>query len=289
MRSLVLLAGLASFLCETASAGSILVPNAGVEAYRSWVLYSVFRGARFSVADTSLNASGLTITTGYGVAGTVLIGSDMQVQHIRAPGGIAQTMFAPTALRAKWNFWSKLNSGEYHRLALIGRLGLPARRQGGLVAVDEPLQAPALKMLDSGVTPALDLVYSRSKGRWVYGAGLGYMLPLVRAGSRAGREAVGMIDAEYLVKRWGDSELSLVFGASSRSVTRADYRGRKLMNTGGNELTTSYGVQIALHSTYAIEFAKSRESPGPPAGTHALPPPDRPAVPLPRGLCRQSH
>ena len=64
-----------------------------------------------------------------------------------------------------------------------------------------------------------------------------------------------MIDAEYLVKRWGDSELSLVLGASSRAVSRAHYLGRRLLDTGGQEMTASYGAQIAIRSSYAIEFA----------------------------------
>jgi hypothetical protein len=258
MRALVLLGGLSSLLCSTARAGSILVPNAGVETYRSWVIYSTFRDSRSSLAGTSVNTTGVSLTTGYGVAGTVLLGTEMQAQYVRAPGMSSQTMFAPTGLRAKWNFWSKLNSGEYHRLSLIGRAGLPMSKQAGLVAVETAPGENSLRMLDSGFTPTLDLIYSRSKGRFVYGAGLGYALPLTRGRSRAGREASAMIDAEYLVKRWGDSELSLVTGVSSRNATRAQYQGRKLWETGGSELTGSWGAQFAIHSGTAFEFAYRR-------------------------------
>jgi hypothetical protein len=242
-------------LCSIASAGSILVPNAGVETYRSWVVYSTVRATQSSLANTSVDSTGISLTTGYGVAGTLLLGTEMQVQHVRTPGMAGQTMFAPTAVRGKWNFWSKLESGEYHRLALIGRAGLPAARQAGLYAVPATPETTTLRMLDSGFTPGLDLVYSRSKGRMVYGAGVGYALPLTRNGSRSGREATSMVDAEFLVKRWGDSELSLVTGLGSRYSTRAQYQGTKLWDTGGTEVAATFGAQMAIHSSTAFEVA----------------------------------
>jgi hypothetical protein len=245
-------------LCSLARAGSILVPNAGVEAYKSWVVYSTFRDSRSSLGGTSVGTSGLSLSTAYGVAGTLLLGTDMQAQFVRVPGMASQTMFSPSGVRAKWNFWSRLDSGEYHRLSLVGRAGLPMSRQAGLFAVETAPGQTDLRMLDSGFTPALDLIYSRSKGRFVYGAALGYALPLTRGGSRAGRDASAMIDAEYLVKRWGDSELSLITGVSSRNATRAQYRGRKLWDTGGSELTGSWGAQVAIHSSTAFEFAYRR-------------------------------
>jgi hypothetical protein len=234
--------------------GSILVPNAGVEAYRDWVVYLTGRDSLVRVGTDPVRITGSIITAGYGVSGRVMLYADAELQNMRI-GSQTRTVHSGTgAIRAKWNFWSRLGPGSYHRLALIAGLGLPFGKPGDFVSAPSP-SGPAAQLLPARVTPSLNLLYSRSVGRWVYGVGVGYSEGTERKDTRPGHQVSGMSDLEYLLKRWENNEISLIFGATAQRLGRAKWEGATLEQTGGSQAITSYGIQFAARSTFAAEAA----------------------------------
>lgn len=230
------------------------MPNAGVESYRDWAVYLSGRDSLFRVGTTPARVLESTLTAGYGISGKLMLYGDAEVRSIRVGSETRRLQSGSGAIRTKWNFWSRLGPGSYHRLALIAGIGLPLGRPGDFIFVPSPLgQIP--RMLPARATPAVDVLYSRSAGHWVYGLGGGYSQGIQRNGSRPGYQVRGMSDLEYLLARWGDNEISLIFGATAQRLGRARWDGSVVEQTGGSQAVTSYGIQFAARSTFAAEAA----------------------------------
>ncbi len=245
---------LAAALCCAAHAGSILVPNAGVEVYQSWVALVEGFYSYDEVGSMRIARSGAMASFAYGLTGNVLLGLDVTTTEIGA-GKDHLTAVEPD-IRMKWNFWSKLSPGHYHRLALQTKLSVPEGDPSNYFQDESYTDANGshLRFVQPRLVPSIDLIYSRATWRWVYGAEVGYSLPLADAhGLKLGNQRRAAIDAEYAFWRGEKSEASFVFGATARQVGRASQGGADFSQTGGSDVALSYGVQYAAMANITFE------------------------------------
>jgi hypothetical protein len=246
-------------LCQSAHAGSILVSNAGVEVYKSWVVLTQGYSSGEQVGGSRITREGETASIAYGLTGNLLIGMDAVVTRMI---GTSTSPSIEPDLRVKWNFWSKLSPGHYHRLALQASVAVP---MGGPTNyfLDQGYTGPGgshLRFAKPTVVPTVDLIYSRATYRWVYGASAGYSDPTAdRNGLRLGDVKKASVDVEYAFWRGERSEVSFVLGSMVRQFGRAQLNGASFGNTGGSDAVVSCGIQYAPMPTVTFEASYSSD------------------------------
>jgi hypothetical protein len=240
-------------LSPVAHAGSVLVPNAGVEVFRSWAaLTEGFYSVEHAGSSRIIREGGVS-SLSYGVTGTLLLGLDATVT--RLDGQENKTTVEPD-IRMKWNFWSKLSPGHYHRLAVQANLGVPLGDPSSYI-LDHNYTGPGgsnLRFIKPRIIPTVDLVYSRATSRFVYGADLGYSVPTAdHSGIRIGDLKKASLDGEYAFWRGEKAEMSFVAGAMVRHFGQAHGGGATFADTGGSDVALSSGIQYAPMPTITFE------------------------------------
>lgn len=248
---------MAGFGC-VAHAGSILVPNAGVEVYRSWAAVTEGFHSLEYAGSTRIVREGGIASYSYGLTGTLLLGLDTTVTRLNTKEN--RTSFEPD-IRLKWNFWSKLSPGHYHRLAVQAKLGVPLG-EATTYLLDQNTRAggPDLHFIKPRVIPTVDLIYSRATQRVVYGADVGYSIPAVdRNGVRIGDLKKASLDGEFAFWRGEKAEMSVVAGAMARHFGRTQGGGAAFLATGGSDVALSGGIQYAPIPTLTFEVSFSSD------------------------------
>ena len=240
-------------LCYTAQAGSILVPNAGVEVFRSWSgLTQGFYSVEHAGSNRFVREGGIS-SFSYGLTGTLLLGLDSTVTRMN---GKENMIAIEPDIRLKWNFWSKLSPGHYHRLALQGTLGVPLGEPSRYI-LDQNYtgtDGSHLRFIKPRIIPTVDLIYSRATQRWVYGVDLGYSVPTAdRSGIRIGDLKKASLDCEYAFWRGKKAEVSFVAGAMVRHFGQTRGGGARFADTGGSGVALSGGIQYAPMPTITFE------------------------------------
>jgi hypothetical protein len=239
--------------CYAAQAGSILVPNAGVEVFRSW---SEVTEGFYSVENAGSNRvvrEGGISSFSYGLTGILLVGLDATVTRM---DGMANRTAVEPDVRVKWNFWSKLSPGHYHRLAVQAKLAVPLGEPSSYI-LDQNYtgtDGSNLRFIKPRVIPTVDLIYSRATQRLVYGADLGYSVPTADPnGIRIGDLKKASLDGEYAFWRGEKAEMSFVGGAMVRHFGQTRGGGATFAETGGSDLALSGGIQYAPMATITFE------------------------------------
>jgi hypothetical protein len=159
-------------------------------------------------------------------------------------------------IRMKWNFWSKLSPGHYHRLAVQAKLGVPLGPATSYILDNRPAgNGSDLLFIKPRAIPTIDLIYSRATSRFVYGADLEYSMPTAdRNGLRIGDLKKASLDGEYAFWRGEKKgEASFVTGAMVRHFGRTHGGGPTFADTGGSDVALSGGIQYAPTPSLAFE------------------------------------